>query len=62
MNNDVHVYPLNDLHEHIIEGVECLCNPTVEVIGADLLRIHNAFDNREVIEEAVAIMNGGNNV
>jgi len=56
MNNDTHVYPLNDLQEHILEGVECPCNPTVKVIGADLLIIHNAFDNREIIEEAIAIM------
>ena len=61
MNNDTHVYPLNDLHEHITEGVECPCNPAVEVIGADLLIIHNAFDNREIIDEAVSIMNRGDN-
>ena len=60
VSNDTHVYPLNDLHEHITEGVECPCNPTVEVIGASLLIIHNAFDNREVIEQAIDIMNNEN--
>lgn len=57
MNNDTHVYPLNDLRGHVTKGVECPCNPTIEVIGKNLLIIHNAFDNREVVEEAIAIMN-----
>jgi len=57
VNNDTHVFPLNDLREHVTEGVDCPCNPTVEVIGASLLIIHNAFDNREVIEQAIDIMN-----
>ena len=62
MNNDTHIYPLNDLQEHITEGIECQCNPIIEVIGADLLIIHNAFYNREIIEEAVFVMNRGGNV
>ena len=57
-DNDTHVYPLNDLREHILEGVDCPCEPTVEVIGASLLIIHNAFDHREIVEQAIAIMNG----
>lgn len=60
-NNDQHVYPLNDLREHIIEGVDCPCNPTVEVVGANLLIIHNAFDHREIVEQAIEIMNGDEN-
>ncbi len=57
-DNDVHVYPLNDLHEHLTIGTGCPCEPTVEVIGANLLIIHNAFDYREIIEQAIEIMNG----
>ena len=60
MSDDVNVYPLNDLQEHITEGaegVECPCSPSVEVIGASLLIIHNAFDHREVVEQAIDIMN-----
>lgn len=56
-NGDVHVYPLDDLREHITEGTECPCEPTIEVIGASLLIIHNAFDHREIVEQAVDIMN-----
>lgn len=56
--DDIHVYPINDLREHVVIGVDCPCEPCVEVIGANLLVIHNAFDNREIIEQAIDIMNG----
>lgn len=57
-DDDVHVYPENDLQEHVLTGTCCPCEPTVEVMGASLLIIHNAFDHREVIEQAIDIMNG----
>lgn len=57
-DSDVHVYPLNDFHEHILEGADCPCGPAVEVVGASLLIVHNAWDHREIIEQAIAIMNG----
>ena len=56
--DDVHVYPENDLHEHVLVGTDCPCAPTVEVVGASLLIIHNAFDHREIVEQAIDIMNG----
>lgn len=49
--NDTHVYPLNDLREHVTVGTECPCQPRVEVHGAELLVIHNSYDFREVFEE-----------
>lgn len=58
MDDDVHVYPLSDLSEHVTVGAGCPCEPTVEVIGANLLIIHNAFDHREIVEQAIVIMNG----
>lgn len=53
MNNpeDQHVYPLNDTREHITDGPGCPCVPRVEVIGANLLYVHNSWDFREVFEE-----------
>lgn len=57
-DNDIHVYPVNDLQEHVLVGVDCPCDPDVEVIGATLLIVHNAFDHREIIEQAIDIMNG----
>ena len=57
-DNDIHVYPLNDLQEHKTVGVDCPCEPTVKVEGATLIIIHNAFDHREIVEQAIDIMNG----
>jgi hypothetical protein len=57
MNNDIHVLPLYDLKPHIEIGVDCPCRPTIEAIGANLLIIHNAWDNREVFEQAIEAMN-----
>ena len=54
---DVNVMPENDLKPHI-ESADCACEPTVEVIGASLLIIHNSYDHREIIEQAIDIMNG----
>ena len=56
--SDQHVYPLNDLHEHITDGPGCPCAPRVEVIGANLLYIHNAWDKREIIEQAYEAIYG----
>lgn len=58
---DVNVYPLDDLQEHNIDGangVYCECAPDVEVIGSNLLIIHHSFDHREILEDAIDIMNG----
>jgi len=49
-NGDVHVYPLNDLREHFTSGPGCPCAPRVEVVGGNLLYVHNAFDFREIFE------------
>jgi len=47
--NDIDVIPTNDIKEHI-SGVDCLCNPKVEIEGACLIIIHNSYDFREVKE------------
>lgn len=38
-----HIYPINDLREHVTSGKPCWCNPTVD----DGVTIHNAMDGRE---------------
>jgi hypothetical protein len=43
-----HVYPLNDLREHVTEG-ECWCSPTLDDEEPSLL-IHHAMDGREAFE------------
>jgi len=55
-NGDIDVIPLIEEHE---QGTgKCSCRPAVEVIGSNLLIIHNSFDKCEFIEQAIAIMNG----
>jgi len=43
---DLHVVPQGDILPHYDEA-DCWCDPTVEVVGAHLLIIHNSFDGRE---------------
>jgi hypothetical protein len=57
-SSDVHVYPTMDLKEHIVDGPGCPCNPHIEVEGGALIYVHNAWDCREIIEQAIDIMNG----
>jgi hypothetical protein len=42
-----HVYPINDLEQHKLEGSDCKCNPVVDEYG---VVVHNSFDGREVIK------------
>ena len=48
--NDFNVLPVGDINPHT-ESSDCPCNPAVEIIGAKLYIIHNAWDNRELFEE-----------
>lgn len=43
-----HVYPVNDLREHDINGLECWCHP--EFDDEDNVVIHSAADGREAFE------------
>ena len=40
----IHVYPTNDLREHVTVGLECWCKPRVD---EDDVIVHNALDGRE---------------
>lgn len=44
---DLHVYPIDDLFPHNEADCDCPCDPEVEVVGASLLIIHNAYDGRD---------------
>jgi len=44
-----HIYPLNDVFEHDLSGLDCECNPEID-FNAELV-IHFAFDGRDLIEE-----------
>lgn len=54
-NGDIDILPSGENHTF---GSECVCEPSVEVFGANLIYTHNSFDHREVVEQAIAIMNG----
>lgn len=58
-----HIYQTNDEKPHALEGTMCPCEPRVEwndpgtgEAYAEALVIHNAFDCREIIEEAERIL------
>ena len=53
----INILPINDLKEHE-ENTTCECNPKVEVLeNGEILVIHNSYDRREVIEEALELIN-----
>ena len=47
-----HLYPVNDLRDHItdIKLGMCWCKPDVEYEGAETIYIHNSMDGREKYE------------
>ena len=57
-SKDIHVSPADDLKKHIIKGTNCHCKPTIKVVGAVLIIIHNSYDHREIIEQANEIIHG----
>jgi hypothetical protein len=47
MNNPLwHVYPVDDLREHLFDGLGCWCRPTED----EGLVTHNSMDLREQYE------------
>ena len=45
---EVHVSPINDTFEHVLEGHDCWCGPEV---AEDGVVIHNSADGRDDYEE-----------
>jgi hypothetical protein len=45
----IHVYPVNDLRDHVINGDPCPCLPRTEQDGA--IVIHHSYDGREAKEK-----------
>ena len=42
----IHIYPLNDIEEHIIDCTVCWCVPMITEEYGQLIITHNAFDGR----------------
>ena len=59
MSATVHVYPVNDLIEHELEGEACVCGPVLEYVegeeGDGWLVSHASLDGREAREIARAL-------
>jgi hypothetical protein len=53
---DVNVMPVGE-EEHDFNP-KCRCVPRVDMEGSKLVIVHNAFDHREIVEQAVSILNG----
>jgi len=56
----IHVLPVNDLEPHDEDSTQCKCHPKVEFVEGGILVTHNAFDQREIIEEINEILNQKN--
>lgn len=54
----IHIYPLKDIWGHVTDGVDCPCQPEVIIEGGEMLVVHSAFDHREIVEQALAYLNG----
>lgn len=52
----IHVLPVNDLEPHEEVGTACKCEPRVEFAEGGMLVIHNAYDNREILEKVNQIL------
>lgn len=59
----IHIFPVNDLKPHDTESTMCECVPAVEWEDpktgkpyAEALVIHHAWDCREAVEEAEALL------
>lgn len=56
----IHVVPIRDTEEHYIT-IDCLCEPEIRTEKGTPIFIHNAYDGREVVEQAEVIINGESN-
>lgn len=49
-----HILPINDIKDHV-EQSTCPCEPEVVVEGGDLIIVHNSWDGREGLEQALEV-------
>jgi len=46
----IHVFPIDDIEEHILEGTQCWCYPRIWEAYGQIIVTHNAFDGRTLNE------------
>ena len=44
----LHVFPIDDLRDHVLVGCDCWCNPEYDEV--DDIVTHNSMDGREDFE------------
>ena len=52
------IVPNNDIKPHDDFKTTCECEPKVIFENGEMIVIHNAFDNREIIEQVNKILDG----
>jgi hypothetical protein len=52
-SGDIDVLLIGEEHT---DGSDCECKPKVTVVGSNLVVTHNAFDHREILDEAEEIV------
>ncbi len=50
------IVPINDIREHEENSSTCPCDPKVEIKNGEMVLIHNAFDHRQIVEQAREIL------
>lgn len=58
--DEVHVLPEHDIWGHVTSGTDCPCEPEIlhKNGGETFIILHNAFDHREIVDEARRILDG----
>lgn len=53
----VHIYPINEIEDHVLIGTACTCNPRIELGSTsyyskeDNLVVHNIFNDRSIYKK-----------
>ena len=51
----IYVYPINDF-EYLTLDSTCKCTPTIKEEYGQMIVVHNSYDCREAVEEALEII------
>ncbi len=46
----IHVYPVNDMIDHKLDGTMCVCEPRLVIDSGEMIVVHNSADGREYNE------------
>ena len=56
----LHIMPIDDIKPHY-DSPDCTCQPRRELIENTVIYIHNSWDGREILEQAIHYLNSSNN-